>query len=106
MAISPSRYERTRCLRRSWVFERSGWVAMAATAAAAALGLFGDGWVSAANASAGESLTVEYARFGRTHAPLEMTVEWQPQREAALSIARSYLDAFAIEEIRPAPASG
>jgi hypothetical protein len=78
---------------------------MGAVAAAAALGLFGDGWVSEASASAGE-LTVAYPRFARSHAPLEVTVDFSPRgQEAALWIGRSYLEQIEIEEIRPAPAA-
>jgi protein-L-isoaspartate(D-aspartate) O-methyltransferase len=87
------------------VFERSGWIAMAVIAMAAGLGVFGDGWLSKADASAGAALRVEYPRFGRAQAPLEMTVDWQPQQGAALTITRSYLEQFAIEEIRPTPAA-
>ena len=79
---------------------------MATVALAAALGLFGDGWLSGANASVDGALTVEYPRFSRAEAPLEMTVDWLPRGDkAALWIARSYLDAFAVEEIRPGPAA-
>jgi hypothetical protein len=105
MASNPSRYERTRCFRRGWLFERAGWIAMAAILAAAAVGLFGHGWVSDSEASAGE-LTVKYSRFCRAHSPLELTVGWLPRaEESTLWIARSYLDEFEIAEIRPAPSS-
>jgi hypothetical protein len=104
MPARPSRYEHTRCFRRGWVFERVGWVTIGATLVAAALGLFGNGWLSGAEATAGEGFTVQYRRFCRARTPLELTIEWQPPaQDAALWIARPYLDRFEIEEIRPAP---
>lgn len=75
MAANPSRYERTRCYRRGWVFERTGWAVMTATLLGAGFGVFGDGWLSAARTAAGESLAAGYPRFCRAHAPLDLTVE-------------------------------
>lgn len=76
---------------------------MAAVAIAAAAGLFGNGWLSFARATA-ESLTVEYPRFSRARAPLELEVEWSAARlETVLWLARSYVDRFDIDEIRPTP---
>jgi hypothetical protein len=105
MASSPSRYERTRCVRRGWLFERVGWVAMAVIVTAAALGVFGGGWLSRAEAKAGDSLAVRYSRYARVGAPLEVVVEWLPGQQPTLWLARSYLDAFAVQEIRPTPAT-
>src|SRR5688500_10852973 len=102
MALNLSRYERTRCYRLGWAFERAGWIAMAAILAAAAAGLFGHGWLSETEAAAGDALTVRYSRFFRAHSPIELAVEWLPgSQEPALWIARSYLDEFEIAEIRP-----
>jgi hypothetical protein len=105
MAGSPSRYERTRCVRRGWVLERVGWVAMALIAICGALGFFGGGWLSRAEARAGDGLAIEYMRYARVGAPLEMVVDWVPQQQPTLWVARPYLDAFAVEEIRPTPAA-
>jgi hypothetical protein len=106
MAASPSRYERTRCYRRGWVFERVGWIAMAATTVAAVAGVFGDGPLSGRESAVGGALTVRYPRFSRAHAPLELAIEWLPrQQDAEIWIARSYLDDFAVEEILPPPAA-
>ena len=106
MPSIPSRFERTRCFRRGWVFERVGWIAMAAVLIAALAGLFGNGWLSEREVSAGGALTARYPRFCRAHAPLELAVEWLPRQEpAALWISRSYLDGFEIAEIRPTPSS-
>jgi hypothetical protein len=107
MPSNPSRYERTRCFRRGWVFERVGWGTMALVLAAAAVGLFGGrGWLSETEAVAGDDLIVRYSRFCRARSPIELTVEWLPRApEPKLWIARSYLDEFEIEEIRPAPSA-
>jgi hypothetical protein len=106
MASPPSRFERTRCFRRGWVFERVGWIAMAAVLLATAAGLFGNGWLSEREVSAGDSFMVRYPRFARAHSPFDLGVDWVlPQQEAALSISRSYLDGFEIAEIRPAPSA-
>jgi hypothetical protein len=105
MPSTPSRFERTRCFRLGWVFERIGWLAMAVVLIAAAAGLFGNGWLSEREVSAGGgALTARYPRFCRAHAPLELTVEWLPRQEqTALWISRPYLDGFEIAEIRPTP---
>lgn len=105
MPDSPSRYERTRCYRRGWLFERAGWLVMAALVAAAAAGVFGGGWLSSAHATR-DGFTVEYPRFARAHSPLELTVEWQAQQpETVVWLARAYVDRFDVEEIRPTPAA-
>jgi hypothetical protein len=106
MATGLSRYERTRCFRRGWIFERAGWIAMAAIVLGAASGFFGNGRLSGRAATAGEALTVHYPRFARAHAPLALTVEWLAQQhDAELWISRSYLDGFEVEEILPPPAA-
>ena len=63
------------------------------------------GWLSGAEATAGAALTVQYPRFCRAHTPTLSSVSSgsRGQQEAGLWIARSYLDRFEIEEIRPAP---
>jgi hypothetical protein len=106
MASNPSRYERTRCLRRNWVFERVGWIAMAAILAAASVGLFGDGWLSESEAAVGDELVVKYSRFCRAHSPVELSVGWLPRgQEPRLWISRAFLDGFEVAEIRPTPSA-
>jgi hypothetical protein len=106
MAASLSRRQRTQCHRRGWLLERIGWVAMAVIVSGAVGGVFGGGWLSQAQASAGNALTVRYSRLGRAHTPDELAVDWLPRHgEAVLWIERSYLDEFEIREIRPPPAS-
>ena len=104
MAFRPSRYERTRCIRRGWTFERAGWVAMAAVLLGAGAGFFGDGLLSESVATAGDELTVRYARFARAHAPFDLVIDWLPrQQEASLWISRAFLEGFEIVEVRPTP---
>jgi hypothetical protein len=107
MPTSPSRYERTRCVRRGWLLERAGWIAMAATTLAALLGLFGSaGPWSRAEAAAGPELAVSYMRFGRARTPHELVVEWSPREAtAALWLERPYIDALSVAEILPPPES-
>jgi len=106
MAFPPSRYERTRCIRRSWTFERAGWLAMAIALLAAAAGLFGGGGLSDSEARAGDELTVKYPRFFRAHGPFELAVDWLPRhQQASLWISRAFLDDFEIVEIQPIPSA-
>jgi hypothetical protein len=79
---------------------------MAAALLCAGAGLFGGGWLSDAEATAGDQLTVKYPRFARAHAPIELAVDWLPrQQEASLWIARAFLDGFEVAEIRPTPST-
>ena len=76
---------------------------MAAVVIGAAAGVFGGGWLSSVRTTA-ESLTVEYPRFARAHAPFEVKVEWwAAEPETVLWIATSYIDRFDVDEIRPTP---
>lgn len=106
MGAVPTRHERTQCYRRGWLLERSGWVAMAAVITGAAGGVFGRGWLSETQATAGQELTVRYERLSRAHLPQELTVDWRPRDgEAVVWLARSYIDEFEIREIRPPPSA-
>ena len=79
---------------------------MAAILVAAVVGLFGDGWLGDSEAAVGDELIVKYSRFCRAHTPIDLIVEWAPRaEEPTLWIARSYLDEFEIEEIRPTPSA-
>lgn len=60
--------------RRMWRAERIGWAVMAILLLCAALGMFGHGALSRTMALKGDLLTVEYQRFGRYQAPMEMRV--------------------------------
>ncbi len=60
--------------QRMWRAERIGWAVMAILLLCAALGMFGHGALSRTMALKGDLLTVEYQRFGRYQAPMEMRV--------------------------------
>ena len=104
MAASISRFEQTRCFRRGWLFERIGWVLMALTIAAAAIGVLGGGWLSSAEAASGD-VAVRYPRFARAHAPFVISIDWPAQAAAVVSLDRAYLEHFAITEVRPTASS-
>jgi hypothetical protein len=86
------------------MFERVGWIVMAAMICGAAIGVFGNGWLSVVETVGDGELTLRYPRFGRAHTPLDLSIHWRSQdREAVLFIERAYLDHFAIEEVKPPP---
>lgn len=78
---------------------------MAIIVAAAVAGVFGNGWLSSAEAGGASDLTVRYPRFSRSHSPIELSVEWLPRGAPTLWFDRSYLARFRVESIRPAPAA-
>ena len=104
MAASFTRFQHTRCFRRGWLFERLGWALMALAIAAAAIGLFGGGWLSSAEEVRGDA-SVRYPRFARARAPFVISVGWRAKDEAVVSLDRAYLDHFSITEVRPTPSS-
>ena len=106
MASRPSRYERTRCIRRGWTFERIGWVSMGVVMLGAAAGFFGGGLFTGSEATAGDDLTVRYPRFARADAPFDLAIDWLPrQADASLWISRAILDGVEVAEIRPTPSA-
>ena len=93
-------------LRRMWVAERIGWVALSAVLVAAALGLFGSGLLSRVEASPpGGAYKVTYGRFERMQSP--MTLRVMPGRSdggvTRVWISSSYLDGMTIQGILPEP---
>jgi hypothetical protein len=102
-----SRYERTRQYRLGWLFERTGWVVMAAVVAAAAIGAFGKGWLSAAEVvSADGGMSARYQRYWRAHSPTELELRWQAESgNSTIWIDAAYLDHFEVAAVTPAPAT-
>ncbi|MBX3300654.1 MAG: hypothetical protein KF693_00405 [Nitrospira sp.] len=92
--------------RRMWKVERMGWSAMAILLIGALLGLFGNGPVSWTTAS-GESLFVEYQRFGRYQAPLQLRLHLQAGlvKDDILSfyLDRAFLADVQITRVTPKP---
>ncbi len=76
--------------------------------AAIALGVFGDGLLSRAEAaSADGTLRVRYERFCRFGASIRMVVEAPASADgtAAVAIDRAFVDAFAVQQVAPQPGS-
>jgi hypothetical protein len=94
--------------RRSWTFERAGWVVMAMVWLAALVGLLGPGPLSETTVGVqGGPLWLEYSRFGRFRAPLTLRVHLGPnadqQGPVRVWLSREYLEAVQIEQVTPQP---
>jgi hypothetical protein len=91
---------------RIWTIERIGWAAMLAILLIASAGLFGHGPIGVA-AIEHESLHMEYERFGRYHAPMNLrfTLGPVPQEHGRLTIwlPNRYLIHMRIVGIVPQP---
>lgn len=59
--------------RRSWRWQRAGWLGFVALIVAGLLGVFGAGPLSRAESS-GAGLRIEYDRFARTQAPTSLVI--------------------------------
>jgi hypothetical protein len=93
--------------RRSWTFERIGWVGLALVLVAGILGLLGSGLFSAATAGEiGDPLRVRFERFGHFESDGQLTVEFRPRVRdglAELWIEDTYLNRVEIRDILPRP---
>lgn len=104
--------------KRSWTFERIGWVVMVLLVVAALLGLFSTGPLSQVTVQDPEGLVqVQYDRFQRYRAPTTLRVTFlkpsgmeSPGADApgdgataSLRISRTLVDAIGIERIQPEP---
>jgi hypothetical protein len=94
--------------RREYLFERTGWVLMGLILIAAAVGLFGKGWLSEAVLSQ-DTFRMEYDRFLHagdiTSLRLEIPAERQEEGIIAVAFPNHYLHKFRIERIVPEPES-
>jgi hypothetical protein len=92
--------------RKQFLAERIGWAAMALYVAWAIAGGFGDGWLSRNEATnATGTCAVEYQRFCRRDAPLELRVQFEPsepQQQIAMHFNRKFIDGAKIERVVPA----
>lgn len=88
--------------RREWKIQRFAWACMAAVLAAALAGLFGNGPLSRATASAGD-LHIEYDRFVHADAPTELKVSVVNLSgdTALLEIDRSLVEALDMRRMQP-----
>lgn len=92
--------------RREWRVERVGWALMAATLLASAVGLFGGGPVSRADARA-EGVGLRYERFLRRQSPdaYRFSIDGTHVRDGAVRVRfdDALLDALELDRIEPEP---
>jgi len=91
-------------LQREWKVQRIGWFLLSLAVLAAALGLFGRGFLSRASASTG-GLHLRYERLERFQRPtsMQLRISATAEQTTSLLIERRYLDAIRIERIMPEP---
>lgn len=92
--------------QRIWKMQRIGWGVMALVMLCIMLGLTGRGPLSHATAGAsGAPLRVEYERFGRHEAPMELKIHLAPgvarDGKARIWFSRDYMEALALEQVSP-----
>ncbi|MGE0468283.1 MAG: hypothetical protein AB7L09_04385 [Nitrospira sp.] len=92
--------------RRMWKAERIGWSAMAMLLTGGVLGLFGNGPLSWTTAS-DQSLIVEYQRFGRNQAPLQLRIHLPAglgkDDSVSFQLDRAFVADVQITRITPKP---
>ncbi|MDQ3686674.1 MAG: hypothetical protein M3430_13905 [Acidobacteriota bacterium] len=96
--------------RRSWTFQRMGWIVMTLVIVAALLGLFGTGPLSSASVGGEDApLRMEYSRFARWTAPTTLRVHVgagnRSEGKARVWLSRDYLEKFQVEGVTPEPES-
>lgn len=91
--------------KTGWVIQRAGWVLLYVIVIAAALGFFGDGWLSRTSTS-GENVVISYERFIRTENPTRVHFNTTANDgEMILSLPGHYVDIMHIRHIQPEPRS-
>lgn len=96
--------------RRTWRFQRVGWIALALFLSASAIGLTGSGPLSnATTRSDGGELIVTYERFDRVQSPSTIDITFDPalvsEGELRLWIESDYLRRVRLEGVTPEPDS-
>lgn len=95
--------------QRMWQAERVAWVVFALVLVATFLGLLGRGPLStAAIGAAGDPLWIEYDRFGRLQASVQLDVHATTAPDAQtvrVWLDQAYLGGMMVEEIAPTPQS-
>jgi hypothetical protein len=94
--------------QREWQVQRVAWVVMALIIASAALGLFGNGLLSAATAGDPDGpISVEYERFvrhdGRASFTVRISADQVSGDSVAIWIAADYMADLEIEQMSPEP---
>ena len=88
---------------KGWKFQRFGWLVIFALVAMAAIGAFGDGILSKKKLAA-NSTKIEYDRFHRQEAQMDLKVELQNADTAfTISFPNQYLKNFMVRSIMPEP---
>jgi hypothetical protein len=90
--------------RRTWIIQRVGWLALAAIAIAALLGLFGGGALSKRVAT-GPGTSIEYERFERYSRVASFTIRFTDgqRTERRLHLNSAFQRSFDIASILPTP---
>jgi hypothetical protein len=90
--------------RRAWKVQRVGWVLMSVTLIAAVAGVFGDGPLAKAEATA-DGVGVKYDRFVRSGGETELKLRLEPGRgdEVEGWLGREYLERFELVDVLPEP---
>ena len=96
--------------RRSWIVQRIGWAIFALVSLLAALGMFGDGVLS--NAQAGQQegeLWLEYPRFERFEDEFQIKAHANEgaaaESDIRIHVDQNYLDGVEVNKISPEPDS-
>lgn len=93
--------------RRTWRFERAGWVLLSVLLLAGVLGLFGTGPFSRMQeASADGAVSVDYPRFMRRQSPESIRIDLAAEAgpgSLTLSIGREWLDEVTLQSVTPEP---
>jgi hypothetical protein len=93
---------------RSWVVQRIGWLIFILLILLAALGIFGNGMLSSAQAGQEQdALWVEYPRFERFEHEFKVTVHsnvsTSTETEIRILVDQRYLEGIKVNRISPAP---
>lgn len=95
--------------RRSWTFQRGGWVVMILVLVAALAGLLGAGPLSSSTVTVPGALRVDYQRFSRYQTSETLVVHIDPAavRGSAVRIGldRDFLGVSKVETVTPPPVS-
>jgi hypothetical protein len=93
--------------KRSWIFQRAGWVLMILIMAAALLGLTGPGPFSSRTATdESGTIKIEYSKFLHYATPDIVQIHLSPageSDEAVLFVSRSYVRDIRLDHIIPEP---
>jgi hypothetical protein len=87
---------------RGWKVQRIGLLLILALVLCCSVGLFGDG-VASTSKITGKTAEIEFERFYRFQAKMELKIEVNSETRSVVSIPTDYLKHFEIESIVPEP---